>query len=391
MTGSVPLDVAPLFETVEDLENAHRTFAAMVENPLYREHLRRRGNEQTVMLGYSDSAKISGVGASRWALYRAQERLVSAAEEAGVRLLLFHGRGGTIARGGSKPREAILAEPPGAVRGRLRTTEQGEIINGKFGLRGIAERTLELTVGAVLESTVREEATPTLPAPWREAMDVLARESAAAWTRLVHDDPRFIPYFESATPIDVIRKLSIGSRPASRRSGGGIDDLRAIPWVFAWTQSRHLLPGWYGLGHGLAAVENTVGLDALRAMAHGWPFFENLLADAEMTLAKADLDIASEYAGLAPDEVRSLFPEIRDAYHASCDGMLRIREENALLDREPVLQQVIRLRNPYVDPMSMIQVDLLRRWRADGSQDDALLGMLFGTVRGIARGLRNTG
>lgn len=218
--GQVPLDVAPLFETVDDLESAHETLASMLANPPYREHLRARGDRQTVMLGYSDSAKISGVGASRWALYQAQERLLSVASEHGIDLELFHGRGGTIARGGSKPRAAILAGPPGATRHRLRSTEQGEIINGKFGLRGIAERTLEVTAGAVLEATLRDPERPPVPGPWRDAMGILARSSRAAWNALVHEDPRFIPYFRSATPVDVIERLAIGSRPASRRSGG---------------------------------------------------------------------------------------------------------------------------------------------------------------------------
>lgn len=388
---TVPLDVAPLFETVDDLEQGHRTLASMLAHPIYREHLRARGDRQTVMLGYSDSAKISGVGASRWALYRAQELLLHVAKEHGVHLEFFHGRGGTIARGGSKPRAAILAGPPGATRGRLRTTEQGEIINGKFGLRGIAERTLELTAGAVVEATVRGPERNPYPTPWREAMETVAGASRKAWNALVHEDPRFVPYFRSATPVDVIERLAIGSRPASRRSGNGIENLRAIPWVFAWTQNRHILPGWYGLGAGLEAAEDAYGPELLREMAGGWPFFANLLADASMAMGKADLDIASAYADLAGGDVRPLYDEIAAAFRDTRDRILRVREETALLDREPLLQEIIRLRNPYVDPMSLIQVDLLRRWRAAGRDDEALERALFDTVRGIARGLRNTG
>jgi phosphoenolpyruvate carboxylase len=331
------------------------------------------------------------VGASRWALYRAQELLLHVAKEHGVHLEFFHGRGGTIARGGSKPRAAILAGPPGATRGRLRTTEQGEIINGKFGLRGIAERTLELTAGAVVEATVRGPERNPYPTPWREAMETVAGASRKAWNALVHEDPRFVPYFRSATPVDVIERLAIGSRPASRRSGNGIENLRAIPWVFAWTQNRHILPGWYGLGAGLEAAEDAYGPELLREMAGGWPFFANLLADASMAMGKADLDIASAYADLAGGDVRPLYDEIAAAFRDTRDRILRVREETALLDREPLLQEIIRLRNPYVDPMSLIQVDLLRRWRAAGRDDEALERALFDTVRGIARGLRNTG
>jgi len=389
--GQVPLDVAPLLETVDDLESAASILNRLLSHPSYRDHLHSRGKRQMVMLGYSDSSKLSGVGASRWALYRAQEDLVRVAHEQGVELDLFHGRGGTVARGGSKPRAAILADPPGAVRGRFRTTEQGEIINSKYGLRGIAERTLELTVGAVLEATVREPARSPVPEPWRQAMETVARESRTSWNALVHEDPRFIPYFRTATPVDVIERMAIGSRPPSRRSGKGVENLRAIPWVFAWTQSRHTLPGWYGLGAGLDAAESEHGLNVLRAMAEGWPLFANLLADASMAMAKADLDIAAEYADLAEEAVRPVFEDIVEAYRATEAVVLRVLEATALLDREPLLRETIRLRNPYVDPMSLIQVDLLQRWRAGGRKDVAMERALFSTVRGIARGLRNTG
>jgi len=219
----------------------------------------------------------------------------------------------------------------------------------------------------------------------------LAEASRRAWNALVHDDARFLEYFRTATPVDVIEQLAIGSRPASRGSAGGIEHLRAIPWVFAWTQSRHGLPGWYGLGDGLEAAESAHGTTVLRDMAGGWPFFANLLADASMAMAKADLDIASVYAGLSGARVRSLYGEIAAAYGNTRDRVLEIREETALLDREPLLQEIIRLRNPNVDPMSLIQVDLLRRWREGGRKDDDLRQALFLTVRGIARGLRNTG
>jgi phosphoenolpyruvate carboxylase len=222
-------------------------------------------------------------------------------------------------------------------------------------------------------------------------MTEVAGSSRAAWNALVHEDPRFIPYFRAATPVDVIERLAIGSRPASRRKGRGVEDLRAIPWVFSWTQSRHMLPGWYGLGAGLVAAEATHGIESLREMNRGWRFFQNLLADASMSLAKTELVIASAYADLAGAEERPVYGLIRTAYEATCEQVLRIREESTLLEREPLLQEVIRLRNPYVDPLSMIQVDLLRRWRASDREDADLERALFNTVRAIARGLRNTG
>jgi phosphoenolpyruvate carboxylase len=343
------------------------------------------------MLGYSDSSKISGITASRWALYRAQEALVAVAGSAGVELTLFHGRGGTVGRGGSKPRDAVLAAPCGAVRGRLRVTEQGEMIHLKYGLDPIAERTLELMAGAVLEATAFCDRDPPPDSTWRAAMDTAARAARETYRRLVYEDEDFVPYFRAATPIDVIERMPIGSRPASRRSASGVEDLRAIPWVFAWMQSRHLLPGWLGVGAGLDAACREHGEGLLREMAERWPFFANLLGDVEMVLAKADLDIARCYAELAGELGRRLHAELQRRFEQTRRLVLALTGEGELLDREPVLQRSIRLRNPYVDPMSLIQVDLLRRWRAADRDDPDLERALFTTVRGIARGLRNTG
>jgi len=389
--GCVPLDIAPLFETTEDLETAAATVRSLLDDPVYRDHLATRGGEQVVMLGYSDSSKGAGMAASRWALYRAQEELVTLAREAGVRLSLFHGRGGTVSRGGSKPREAILAEPPGAVDARLRVTEQGEIINAKYGLRGIATRTLELMAGATLEATALASSRPAPDAAWRAAMDTAAAESHRAFRALVYDDPAFYRYFRSVTPIDVIERLRIGSRPSTRRAQQGIDDLRAIPWVFAWTQSRNLLPAWYGVGSGLQAAMDVHGLDTLRTMAALWPFFANLLADTEMVLAKADMGIATRYAELAGDMGAPITAAIRAEFERTCALVCQLRDCDELLDREPTLQRAIRLRDPYVDPMSLLQVDLLQRWRDGDRQDEELEAALFATVRGIARGMQNTG
>jgi phosphoenolpyruvate carboxylase len=389
--AAVPLDVAPLFETVDDLDRAGRSLRELIEEPTYREHLRGRDDRQLVMLGYSDSSKLAGIAASRWALHRAQEELVSVADEGGVHLTLFHGRGGTIGRGGSKPRAAILAEPRGAIRGRLRVTEQGELINGKYGLRGIAERTLEVATGAVLEATARSDGERAPERTWREAMETIAEGSREAYTALMRDEPELVTYFRQATPIDAIERMQIGSRPASRRSGRGLEDLRAIPWVFAWTQSRHLVPGWFGVGSGLTRALERHGSAVLREMAAHWRVFGNLLADVEMVLAKADLDIAGHYAELAGEAGARIYPRIRDEFQRTLERVLELQGSDAPLDREPVLQRAIRLRNPYVDPMSLLQVDLLRRWRAGGREDEALQNALFETIRGIARGMQNTG
>jgi phosphoenolpyruvate carboxylase len=389
--AGLDLDVAPLFETVDDLEAAGATMKGMLDNPLYRRHLDSRSGRQIVMLGYSDSSKISGLAASRWALHQAQEDLVRISEAAGVGLTLFHGRGGTVGRGGSKPRDGVLATPCGAVRGRLRVTEQGEIITAKYGLRSIAERSLEVAVGAVVEATATCDGTARPDPAWRDVMRTVAQEGRRAYDDLVHNHPDFIDYFRAATPIDVIERLGLGSRPASRRSGGGVENLRAIPWVFSWTQNRHLLPGWYGVGAGLEAAILAHGRDLLLEMAARWRFFSTLLGDVSMVLAKADIEIGAAYAALAGRAGERVFPIVRDAHATTCRIVLDLREEKNLLDHEPQLQRSIRLRNPYIDPMSLIQVDLLRKWRATDRTDQDLELALFETVRGIARGLRNTG
>ncbi len=389
--GAVPLDVAPLFETVADLDHAGETLTALLDDPLYRAHVKTRGDRQIVMLGYSDSSKQSGLTASRWALYQAEAALQATADDAGVELTLFHGRGGTAGRGGSKPRAGILAEPPGVVRGRLRVTEQGEIIHAKYGLRGIALRTLELMTGAVLEASavgaLRDEPRP----GWLAAMETAAAAGQAAFRSLVYDDPDFHDYFRLATPIDIIERLEIGSRPATRRAGAGVEDLRAIPWVFAWMQNRHLLPGWFGVGSGLTAAAEVHGEAVLREMALQWPFFANLLADVEMVLAKSDLGIGARYARLAGEAGERLFPTIVAEFERTCEIICGLLETSGALEREPVLRRSIRLRNPYVDPISLLQVDLLDRWRAGDSKDADLERALRSTVRGIARGMQNTG
>ena len=386
--GRVPLDVVPLFETVDDLHAGPGVMAGLFGDARYREHVRRRGDQQMVMLGYSDSMKDAGIGASRWSLYQAQEELVAVAEKAAVELSLFHGRGGSVSRGGSQPREGVLAAPRGAVGGRLRLTEQGEIIHSKYGFRGIALRTLELLGGGVLEHfDVGAETSD----EQRAMMTRLSRVSREAYGRTGKEDPAFFPYFRTATPIDVIERLPIGSRPASRRSKQGIANLRAIPWVFSWTQSRHMLTGWFGMGTALRDLREDAGLPALRRLAREWRFFATLLSDVEMVMAKADLAIAARYAALAGPEGAPVFATI-EAEYATCAAEIQgILGNDRLLDGEPQLQRNIQLRRPYVDPISFVQLDLLARWRAKDRDDPELLEALFTTVLGIARGLQNTG
>ncbi|HLT90589.1 MAG TPA: phosphoenolpyruvate carboxylase [Woeseiaceae bacterium] len=389
--GEVPLDVAPLFETVDDLKHCPEIMRTLLRHDIYREHVESRGGRQMVMIGYSDSNKDSGFSAARWALQQAQVELAQAVAEEGVELELFHGRGGTVSRGGGRTHNAVLAAPPGTVNGHLRVTEQGEIINEKYGLRGIALRTLEQATGAVALATALPKHQGADVPEWHGMMQVVADVSRQRYRELVYESPRFYEYFRKATPIDLIERMRIGSRPASRRGRSGVADLRAIPWVFAWTQSRHILPGWYGLGSGLAAARERFDEGALRSMYAEWYFFRTLLSDAEMTLAKADLTIARIYSELAGELHEEFFPVIEREFALTEEMILWYSGQEVLLENDPTLQRAIMLRNPYVDPMSLMQVDLLARWRAGDCRDDSLLDALFASVNGIAQGLQNTG
>jgi phosphoenolpyruvate carboxylase len=389
--GHVPLNIAPLLETVDDLERGPEILTALLETELYREHLDRRRNRQTVMIGYSDSNKDGGLASARWALQNAQTTLVDTVEAKGVELTLFHGRGGTISRGGSKTHAAVLGAPPGTVNGRLRVTEQGEIINEKYGLRGIALRTLEQVTGSVALATAMPHHRGNDMPEWHDMMDVVAAESRRVYRKLVYETPRFYEYFRNATPIDLIERMRIGSRPASRRSGVGIDNLRAIPWVFSWTQSRCVLPGWYGIGSGLRKAAEQFDDDSFREMFVEWYFMRALSADAEMVLAKADLGINKLYSELAGELHEEFFPIIEREYELTRDLILDLNGRKTLLEGDTTLQRAIMLRNPYVDPMSLMQVDLLARWRASGREDPELFEALLASVNGIAQGLQNTG
>ena len=389
--GDVPLDVAPLLETVDDLHAGPDILEALLGSELYRAHLARRKNRQTVMIGYSDSNKDGGLASSRWAIQNAQELLVNAMLSEDVELTLFHGRGGTISRGGSKTHVAVLGAPPGTVNGRLRVTEQGEIINEKYGLRGIALRTLEQITGSVALATAMPRHRGNDMPEWHEMMDLIAAESRKAYRKLVYETPDFYDYFRAATPIDVIERMRIGSRPSSRRSQSGIEDLRAIPWVFAWTQARFILPGWFGLGTGLSKAIDEFGAQQFGDMFREWFFMRSLVADAEMVMAKSDLGIAQLYSQLSGDLHGKLFPLIQDEFNRTQDIILEYSDHDSILEGDITLQRAIMLRNPYVDPISLMQVDLLSRWRASNNEDDKIFDALLATVNGIAQALQNTG
>jgi phosphoenolpyruvate carboxylase len=345
-----------------------------------------------VMIGYSDSNKDGGYLAANWALYRAQESIARIARDAGVALTLFHGRGGSVARGGGPASRAIRAQPPGTVRGRFRLTEQGETIASRYGDPDLAHRHLEQIVSAVLLASAETTAVSTRPA-WREAMDAMADDARDAFRALV-DMPGFLEYWRAATPIDEISRLRIGSRPAARR-GAALTraGVRAIPWVFSWMQSRFNLPGWFGLGTGLARVD----ADRLREMYAAWPFFRALLDNAEMSLLKADLGIASLYSELVPDRALAAkaWDVIAGEYARTRDAVLQVSGHAALMDGDPVIQRSVALRNPYVDPLNYLQVAMLRRLRAlpdpEGPEAERCREVVVLTINGIAAGLRNTG
>jgi phosphoenolpyruvate carboxylase len=388
--GRVPLDVAPLFETIDDLKEGPATLQALLDDPVYRAHLAARGDRQWVMLGYSDSGKDGGTVASRWSLQRAQVEMLAVAKTAGIRLAFFHGRGGSASRGGSRITPALMASPRGSVGGVLRVTEQGEVIHRKYGTRALALRNLEQTVGAVMRASLRPRIAESREDGWRQVMADLSDRSRVAYRAFVETEG-FVDYFRGATPIDVIERMTLGSRPARRRSMRGVEDLRAIPWVFAWTQCRAVLTGWYGLGSALEQGAAEHGEDALAEMAREWPFFTTMLDDVEMVLAKADLAIAEAFSKLAGPLHQTFFPMIREEFERTVHWVLKLKGAEELLQGDPRLAVSIRLRNPYVDPMSLLQVDLLKRWRATKGEDDALLSALVACVNGVSQGLQNTG
>ena len=397
------LDVVPLFESSDALMTAGSILDDLLADPGYRAHLAARGDRQEVMLGYSDSNKESGFLAAAWMLHRAQSGLVEVARREGIELTLFHGRGGAIGRGGGPTNRAILGQAPGSVDGRLKLTEQGEVIAANYSDATIARRHLEQVTAAVLLASTPEHdaalaASVAVGAP---IMDELATTSRAAYRSLVHDDPGFASFFRDITPIAELAGLRLGSRPAARgRSAGApsIDSLRAIPWTFAWTQSRINLPGWYGLGTALdayRAAHGEAGLDAIARLARDWSYLRSVLDNAEMSLAKADMGVARTYASLAhgPGDDRR-WAAIEAEYHRTVLMLRRVTGRARLLDEAPVLQRSIALRNPYVDSLSELQVRLLARLRSLPAEDperERVLRLVQLTVNGVAAGLQTTG
>jgi phosphoenolpyruvate carboxylase len=383
---SPPLRVVPLFETLADLTGAGAVISSLLDLAWYRECTR---GEQEVMIGYSDSTKDAGRVAAAWALFRAQEEVVAACRAADVKPTLFHGRGGTIGRGGGPIYLAILSQPPGSVDGRLRVTIQGETMETLFGLPDLAVESLELYVNATLDATLHPPPAPT--PPQRELMQRMARLAAGAYRRVVQADPNFLRYFQAATPINELARLNIGSRPAKRNNGSiALENLRAIPWIFAWTQTRLHLPAWLGTGEALTTLFEEGAEAQVRGLVKEWPFFRSLLDLLEMVLSKADPDIAAYYDRvLVPDDLRALGQELRASCRRTIAAILRAKQQEHLLAGDPELQRTIELRNPYVDPLNVLQAELLRRARS--MDDPRIWDALLVTVNGIAAGMRNTG
>jgi len=392
---AIVLDLVPLFETIADLDACGAIMQQAFALPLYRGWLGSRGDCQEIMLGYSDSNKDGGYLASNWSLYKAGARLVDTCREHGVRLRLFHGRGGSIGRGGGPSYESILAQPPGSVGGRVRLTEQGEVIASKYADPQCGQRNLEILVAATLEASLLPQSEVRHEARRYEAiMENLAERSFTAYRTLVQETPGFMDYFCATTPVAEIADLNIGSRPASRKASGRIEDLRAISWVFSWSQCRLMLPGWYGFGSAVEGMINEAAysLEELREMAKNWPFFRSVLSNMDMVLAKSDLGIASRYAELVADtRVRErVWQRLSEEWELTRRWLFAITETTDFLAANPTLARAVRNRFPYLDPLNHLQVELLRRYRA-GDTDERTKRAIHLTINGIAAGLRNSG
>lgn len=384
------LPIAPLFETLNDLDNAADILQSLLQIPVYRSSI---NNKQMIMIGYSDSAKDAGVMAASWAQYRAQEALINICEQEKVQLTLFHGRGGTTGRGGAPAEAALLSQPPGSLKNGLRVTEQGEMIRFKLGLPEKALNTFSLYARAMLQSNLTP---PPNPEPgWRDIMDELGKISASAYRQLVFEHPQFIQYFHGATPINELSKLPLGSRPAKRKSAGGIESLRAIPWSFAWSQNRLMLPAWYGAGEALEQLVNAGKLQQLETMCEQWPFFSTRISMLEMVYAKTDAELSEYYESrLVNDELKPLGKELRQRLKNDIALVLSIVNDDHLLRDLPWLKESLQLRDTYIDPLNLLQVDLLARDRqvrdGQGSNTEVERALMV-TIAGVAAGLRNTG
>ncbi|HEX2884840.1 phosphoenolpyruvate carboxylase [Vineibacter terrae] len=389
------VNIVPLFETIADLQRCGPTMDALFGLPAYRRLLPSRGGLQEVMLGYSDSNKDGGYLTSTWELYKAEVALVDTFARHGIGLSLFHGRGGSVGRGGGPSYQAILAQPPGAVQGSIRITEQGEVIGGKYSNAEVGRRNLEALAAATLEATLLEADQPAARPEYLEVMEALSAHAYRAYRDLVYGTEGFERYFRQSTVLGEIANLNIGSRPASRSKLGRIEDLRAIPWVFSWAQCRLMLPGWYGFGAAVrawTAARPADGMATLQAMYRDWPFFRTTLSNMDMVLAKSDIAIASRYAELVDDTAlrTAVFARLRAEWQESIDAVLAITQQQTLLESNPLLARSIRNRFPYIDPLNHVQIELLRRHRA-GDADPAVIQGIHLSINGIAAGLRNSG
>jgi phosphoenolpyruvate carboxylase len=384
----VSLPIVPLFETIDDLKRGPGILEAMFTDPLYREYLESQGKRQVIMVGYSDSTKDGGYMAANWWLYRAQHEMQQVADRHGVALVLFHGRGGALGRGGGPAARSILSLPPAVARAGLRVTEQGEVLSERYDDPEVAYRHLEQLTWAMF---VARSSPGVKPDPaWLEALEEVAERSLQAYRELV-EEPDFLEFFRLATPIEGVELLQIGSRPARRGGKPSLTSLRAIPWVFSWTQNRMIIPAWYGLGTGL---EDYDGWEVLHELYEKWPFFQSVLQNAALALCKADLGIARQYTRLLPEgSGGSIWGRVVEEHDKSCRAVLRLTGSQAMLDDVPWLQHSIRIRNPYVDPLNLIQVETFRRLRSatEQAEVEAYQNLLRMTIQGVAAGLRTTG
>jgi len=393
--GRSDIDIVPLFETIDDLRGCAAVMDVALTLPVYRKLVASRGDVQEVMLGYSDSNKDGGFVTSGWELYKAEIELIEVFRRHRVRMRLFHGRGGSVGRGGGPSYDAILAQPGGAIGGQIRITEQGEVISSKYSRAEVGRRNLETLVAATVEASLLEPERKAPSETYLLAMEELSHDAFVAYRALVYDTPGFEDYFWASTVIDEIASLNIGSRPASRARTRRIEDLRAIPWVFSWAQCRLMLPGWYGFGSAVQAYLARLsdeGLERLRSMYRDWPFFRTLLSNMDMVLSKTSVPIASRYANLVTDERlrEAIFPRVVAERALSIEMLLRITGQTRLLEGNPLLERSIRNRFPYLDPLNHVQVELLKQHRANEADEQVLRGIQL-TINGISAGLRNSG